>query len=203
MCWSESMSWLSAIVGYTTILLAVLLRRADAMLGWWAFCLLMQIPDVLEWRGVRVKLQPDLRTAHLAFLLNILQPVAALVATSVQTQRVDAMSVGVICVYLAAVLSSAPVVQIDRPTTECSHLHYRWWNKALPISLYFISTLVCLRTLPSHLRTRHAAIFIGSALLSALTVKPCGIASVWCWSVFVISLTNIFIRNENTSMVPT
>ena len=188
------MSWLSAIVGYTAVLIAVLLRKGDAMLGWWAFCLLMQIPDVLEWRGIRLGLQPDLRIARLAFWLNILQPVAALVATSAQTQRVDALSVGVICVYLANILYSAPPIQIGRPNTECSHLKYKWWHKALPISLYFISTLVCLRTLPAHLLHRNAFIFIGSALLSALTVKPCGIASVWCWSVCVIAVLNIFTR---------
>lgn len=193
MCWSESMSWCSAIVGYTTILIAVLLRKADVMIGWWAFGLLMQIPDVLEWRSIRLGLQPDRRIARLAFLLNILQPVVALVTTSAQTHRVDALSVGVICVYLASIIYSAPPIRIDRPNTNCPHLHYKWWHDLpLPTSLYFVSTLVCLRTLPSHLLHRHASLFMGSALLSALTVKPCGAASVWCWSVCVVALINIF-----------
>jgi hypothetical protein len=193
------MSWSSLIIGYASIGVAVALGKGDAMLGYWAFGLLMQIPEIVEWRAIRLNQPQNEANAQLAFWLNILQPVAALVATSIHTKKLDPVSCVAVGIYLMSVFEKHEI-HITRPDDSCPHMYYRWWSKYSPSKiLYYISTLICLQTLPWNSFIHHATLFVVSAAISLLAVKPCGMASVWCWSVAFVALSSLLRNKQNMS----
>jgi hypothetical protein len=123
--------------------------------------------------------------------------VAAFVAVSLHTKEADPVSLVVLGVYLKSVLEQ-PEARIHRPQNGCPHLYYEWWESGPLIAaiLYYVSTLVSFRTLPQGMFAKHAFIFLGSSLISSLLVKPCGGASVWCWSVAIVATLDLILRKK-------
>ena len=204
MCWSENASYFSFVVGTitNTIAMYILIRdgyRTQAvMLLWWQFDLLMQIPEALEWRAIRLRRTSKFNTS-LAFFLNVLQPLVAYLCVSAAIGRHDAISIVALFTYMLTFVHVKLPASI-RPTDECPHLNLDWWPYWRALA-YHITTLIVLRSLPTKDMLIHGAIFEATLLLSIATVKPCGVASVWCWSTFVAAIT-VLLVTKVTEKIP-
>lgn len=189
MCWSEEASYLSFVVGSVTNMAVVAYccknHHADAIppLLWWQFGLFMQVPEAMEWRDIRTGRTRQM-PRRLAFWLNVLQPVVACAATIVVTKRHDILSYMALAAY-AASFCTGNIGATIRPTEQCKHIRLDWWPTHRAV-LYNLATLASIRRLPSF--WLNALIFEGTLLFSILFVKPCAIASVWCWSTFIAAL---------------
>lgn len=140
----------------------------------------MQIPEALEWRDVRLGRVRDL-PRRLAFVLNVLQPVAAYAAVHAVTKTHDTLSVACVTAYATSFLTGH-IGDSIRPRKGCPHMVLDWWPLRRAV-LYNLTTLVVLRRLPDFVL--NAVIFEGTLAFALMTVKPCAVASVWCWSTFV------------------
>lgn len=150
------------------------------MLLSWQFGLLMQIPEAMEWRDLRKGVRRSL-PRHLAFWLNVTQPLAAYAAVAYTVRSHDALSILGLGLY-ALTFTTGKIGDSIRPRSGCPHIVLDWWPVHRAIA-YNLVTLLILRRLPSF--AMHACIFESTLLFSALFLKPCAIASVWCWSTFV------------------
>jgi hypothetical protein len=126
MCWSERASYVSFTVGTLTnaVVCSRLWRdgRHDAIppLLWWQFCLLMQIPEALEWRDIRQQREERALLKDIAFWLNVLQPVVAYAAVWAVVRSHDAPSLAMLGIYALCrcrvYLGGDTVVKLTRGT---------------------------------------------------------------------------------------
>lgn len=114
------------------------------------------------------------------------QPLVAYLCVSAAIGRHDAISIVTLLIYMLTFIRVRLPASI-RPTKECPHLNFDWWPYWRAIA-YNITTLIVLRSLPTKDMLIHGAIFEVTLLFSIATVKPCGVASVWCWSTFVAAI---------------
>ena len=195
MCWSENASYASFLVGSATnaAVCVYLHKHGHAVdippLLAWQFGLLMQIPEAMEWRDIRMGRRRTL-PSNIAFWLNVTQPVVAYLGVSATVGSHDATSILGLAVY-ALTFANGPIGGIVRPREHCPHLVLDWWPWSR-IAASHLSTLWVLRRLPSFLT--HALIFESTFLFSVLATKPCEFASVWCWSTFVAA-TVVFLQH--------
>jgi hypothetical protein len=154
------------------------------MLLWWQFGLLMQIPEIMEWRNIRLNKKETLDTSILAFWLNVLQPVVAYIAVTATVGNHDIYSIIGLTMY-ALTFMNEKLGKSIRPRDDCPHLILDWWPAYRAIA-YHLVTLLILSRLPSAII--HTFVFEATFLFATLTVKPCAVASVWCWSTFVAAI---------------
>ena len=196
MCWSERASAASLIAGTVTIAICcwhfASVGRDDlvAILLGWQCGLLMQIPEWVEWRNLRLGQRSDI-TAPAAFWLNVLQPMAIIGSSWYVTKRPPTLALGLSAVYAMAFLADRDQVATAvrrgiAPRGQCSHLNLDdWWSKPRTVLFHAIA-IAAFAQLPPRLAWLNILIFEGT-FAYALTVK-CGTSSVWCWSIFVAGI---------------
>lgn len=196
MCWSERASSLSFAIGTITILSVsthlVAQKRYDLVyiLIAWQFGLLMQIPEWMEWRNIRLGRRSDEFIAQSAFWLNVSQPLALLIAVSYITKKPPYTAIGVFVIYVLSFVADNRNVRdaIHKgiaPTSDCRHLNLGWWP--LHRGILFHVTMIAAF---AHLQWNQAVLNIGifeTTFLLSMFVK-CGTVSVWCWSTFVAAV---------------
>lgn len=156
------------------------------MLLSWQFGLLMQIPEIMEWRNIRFNKEETFDTSILAFWLNVLQPVVAYIGVTATVGSQDIYSIIGLTMY-ALTFMNVKLGKSIRPRNDCPHLVFDWWPLHRAIA-YHLVTLLILRRLPLRSAMIHTFVFEATFLFATLTVKPCAIASVWCWSTFVAAI---------------
>lgn len=162
MCFSERTSWLTLLLGSAAN--AYVLSRLDpsspeaaVVLLWW-FALLMQVPEALEWRAVREGRAQGRGNARLALVLNLLQPVVAVVGLLIAGERIGGKSTSArifncflepsghalpvvllfaycVCVaihwpemWVNARIRPAEAAVPSRVGVACNHMQLRWWQ---------------------------------------------------------------------------
>ena len=197
MCWSERASYFSFVVGTLTnaIVIRHLIRTGDTyevpMLLSWQFGLMMQIPEAMEWRDMRLGRKRN-APGNIAFLLNILQPAATYVATSVTVGTFRHYPATIGLVVYALLFLTGDINRDIRPTKDCPHINLDWWPSHRGL-YYHVVMIVLLSRLRSF--WIHALVFEGTWLFSRLK-KPCAVASVWCWTTFVAAVCVFFLRHR-------
>ena len=200
MCWDEQTSWTTLFIGTVVNLYILwdLFQRKDngleiAIMTYWQFALLMQLPEALIWRSEGT----DKSAIQLAFWLNVLQPVYVYVVTFAFMSPQNRLLTSVfIAVYLGYILFNLKSLSMNVLKKGCPHLSFSWWEDAIATILYFVTTVVVLLALPSPLlRYTTLALFGGSYLLTTW-LYPCSYGSMWCWSIaFAGILTYVMICN--------
>ena len=74
----------------------------------WQFGLLMQIPEIVEWRSIRLGKKESIQNRNLAFWLNVLQPLAAYIGVTATVGSHDVYSIIGLIVYAFFVRGSVP-----------------------------------------------------------------------------------------------
>lgn len=203
MCWSEQTSWLTFAMG-TAINLAVaidLIRRksgalAVAIISYWQFGLLMQLPEALIWRS---KGQSE-SAIQLAFWLNVLQPVYAAVLFAFLGGRGQVIVGAVVAAYAAYVLARLNHLNMNVTSSACPHISLAWWRDGVATALYFAASITALLAIPDPLlRSTTLAIWAVSFALTQW-IYPCSYGSMWCWSVvFAGAITYVVLRVSRCS----
>lgn len=215
MCFSKRMS-LGALAWGTLVNLGVaayLLRsergrakkhvalRVGLLLGW-QFGLLMQIPEAAQWHFMDDGRAPPSWVEPLAYWLNVLQPLAFLLALGgaclyagfggarLWSRLLGASVLVALMTAFAVVMHGSCVgargeLGIAPASPDCNHLSLHWWEGGLAgtVPLYCAAILVTLALLlPPRLALVQAAVFLGTLLVSS-RLYACGTGSVWCWSI--------------------
>lgn len=189
MCWSETTSYVSFVVGSVlNALTFAYLRRVRPAVApialYWEFCLLMQLPEGAAWRAVSTG--GDLRPASLAAMwLNVLQPVvlATLVTTAMRGRL---WGVSAVVVYAAGIVAEMQHMwpETIEPADGCHHLDLAYWNGTRS-TLYFVSSLCAFAAIPSaYWALVNGGFFLITFALMAV-LYPCGQGSLWCWIIFI------------------
>lgn len=207
MCFDEKTSWTTLGVGsLANIGILVYLWREKTIyndtnlvypiisLLAFQYALLMQLPDGLAWRELRLEQKISSSTKYLAFGLNTTQSMAMgllALAAFVYTGRTLPvtfwMGVFALLVYIILFLASGKNIDWNmKPTASCAHLNYGWWKvkddmNTIRIILYFVSMLLFFSALPNVWWITNSIIFMVSFAIT-LIIYPCATASTWCWS---------------------
>jgi hypothetical protein len=201
MCWSESASILSFVVGSASVVLACRLLSVDGRsdlvvtLLAWQFALLMQIPEWMEWRNQRLRVRSPPGVALAAFWLNVLQPLAPVVAVWHVTQRPPVLAIGFLVVYAALFVAdwdavASAVSQGIAPRGSCPHLNLDDWWTHTRCAVYHAVFVAAVAQLPRPQMLLNLGIFELTFVYAKFFVK-CGTSSVWCWSIFVAAIATI------------
>lgn len=204
MCFDEKTSWITFTLG-SAINLFILVylykeytesHRQDAYIAFvsilvWQYALLMQIPDGLAWNALRSKSKTPQSIGKLAYMLNILQPVVAMIGlcymyTLLKISKTVLIPLfACLVVYLVFMLTYLKTESDFNiaPIDSCSSLNYKWWTAEKGI-VYLIIFIVILLFVPGlKWKIANIAIFLVSFLVMSLFYRECNVSSLWCWSI--------------------
>lgn len=187
MCWSAEVSFGTLACG--TLLNAgtyLLLRRRTrliAILWYWQYALLMQIPEGIAWLQLAGGARDIAPVSAIALLLNTTQPLALLATLRFGTgsNRHFPAAAAASVMYAALLLTDGLWRSVDiAPQPGCSHLELRYWNVSRTTS-YVLASVAGFAAVPDGAWAAvNAAIFLG-ALAVALLASSCGVGSLFCW----------------------
>ena len=169
----------------------------------WQYILMMQIPDWLAWRHMRLYPGKEIPKSYgiLASLLNYTQPLAILIVLliirhykrSTKTVLLILPGIASLFVYCGFVIYNLCTEDIDFSLEPCGpkcSLGYRWWTK-IQIILYLLTCTLLILAIPSNpMVITNLSIFWGSFFISMLinyirtnSTNNVGLGSLWCWTV--------------------
>jgi hypothetical protein len=163
------------------------------------YALLMQLPDGLAWRELRLQKKISPSTKYLAFGLNTTQPLvigllafAASVYTGRKLPVTFWMGVFALIVYIILFMVGNNIDWNMKPTASCAHLSYGWFDKVkdmyvIRTTLYFVTLLLFFSALPRVWWITTTIIFLVSFAISKI-IYPCATASTWCWTTVAAGL---------------
>lgn len=226
MCWSETMSWSTFIIG-TILNIAVVIWLPFpviiALAFFWQWVLLVQLFEALAWRNKKSGKKSSI-PANGLLLITMSQPIllgmVLLILSSYNAKQgvddgisFEAKAIAIIILFLYTLWAlyvlnnSKNYLEIDT-SEKCGHLIYSWWNdfswKAFP---YFITAFLALALL---LKPGALAVFVLLFLIFTLVVSavfyPCSVGSLWCWfsaiSPLVVGLFYYFVFVKGDQMEP-
>lgn len=202
MCWNESVSWLTFVIGmvFSVILYVYGNNRRDnnikAIAVMWAFAILMQLFEALLHRDNGKCSLLGKFASQGAFWSNILQPVIVIVA--IMLMGLTTLKIGqvitliILGIYLALSTSLYIKKGIKCVRKKCHNDLYWWgWNKWMSI-LYFISLFLSIFFFIANKNGLRdfSLIFIFSTLLLSQFYRQS--PSIWCWFAAFGPLATLF-----------
>lgn len=155
------------------------------------FVAFMQLAEALSWHSNKTS-NIDLSnlSTRLAFVLNMLQPLALLGAVMYTTTdtKIRSVCIATGIVYVVTILSYRKNIDLSAPMfrdSSCKNLQYYWWDEMGYSKYVYFAVLViaCLLIRPLDYGAMILA-YITIALVATRVLRiGCGTASVWCWFV--------------------
>ena len=198
MCWNKETSIISFILG-TIINLAVLLYfKTEVITAFciiWEFILLMQLAEYYIWIDQTCG-KTNKKATKAALILNLMQPVVVFLVLigkfqgSVLLKNVATIIIFTYICFMLLKLNENSEYECIKPSTECRHLNFQWWNDFKQAGFIYVITLLSIILLLY--RPTKIAIFISSYIFIMLLLSQkfysCGSPSMWCWLVVPMPL---------------
>ena len=156
-----------------------------ALIFYWQFCLLMQIPEGTVWvqlgQGASIEIM-----SHVAMVLNVCQPVALLASIWFgQNVRTLHAPTAVFMYLLLLATQFNRVWEQSRdisPERDCPHLILGYWDVSTA-AIYMCSSLVCFLSIPNKFWALVNGLIFFCTLGIGAIAYPCAVASMWCWMI--------------------
>lgn len=191
MCWNESVSWATFIIGTIfNILVAYLIPNPYiiALAIAWEAVVIIQLFEALGWRNKGKDNNVAKIASYGVYVTTLLQPIIILLALLIVTEAPSVnktFAVILMILYLAWVVYVSNITPVGYLSTSetCSHIEFNWWSsfplKAIPyLVLILIGTLLLVKPL-------NFAIFLVLLLsftyIISASFYSCSIGSMWCW----------------------
>lgn len=198
MCWSESVSWFTFILGSLFNFLVAWYFQEEiitVICVLWEWVILMQFFEAIAWRTQPIQettVALGNRFAGIgAMIANLTQPIIlglgliCFTKVSIINKVIAMMVVFAYICWMIYALNESPRVNYLRPETTCHHLNYTWWNSfpltAIPYMLTLIS-LIFLLLRPIDLAWFEVLYIVVTVIIS-LMFYTCSnsMGSIWCW----------------------
>ena len=198
MCWNKETSIFSFILG-TIINLAVLLYFKTEVITVfciiWEFVLLMQLAEYYIWLDQTCG-KGNKKATKAALILNLMQPVVVFLVLinkfqgSTLLKNVATIIIFAYICFIMLKLNENTEYTCVKPSKECKHLNFQWWNDFKYAGVIHGITLLSIVLLLYRPTKLALFVFFYTFIMLILSQEfySCGAPSTWCWLVVPMPL---------------